>query len=224
MKSQKTELESVEKIQEVIDSLDINYMKHESARESFVEFEYQSTRGLMALDDGVIKPNYHSGIDGQPTSHAGAGLPDIECFYHSFNMVCEVTLLSNEQQWKAEGTSVPDHFENFIRKNQKNKNFCIFVAPQIHQRTTRTFYQNNQWSENEFGRTIPLTISQFIEILETLKKIRSKKPAKGISHEKMEILYQKIIDSMSLFPKGRFLEWRNNIQSILNKWKQTVIV
>ncbi len=220
-KVQITELESSEKILEVINSLEMDFLKHDSLRKAPVELEYQTTRGLMALDDGDIKPNYPKGIDGQPTSHAGGGIPDIECFYEKFNMVCEVTLLNSQDQWKAEGTSVPEHFEQFIKKHKKEKNFCLFIAPKLHERTVRTFYQNNLWPEEKFGRTIPITITQFQRILKTLENLKIKN--KGITHDEMLVLYQEIIDSIGSFPDGQFVEWAENISSVLDKWIQEII-
>ena len=198
-------------------------MTNESARKPPVELEYQTTRGLLALNDGDIIPNYPKGVDGEPTSHAGGGKPDIECFYEDYDMVCEVTLLTTQAQWKAESISVPDHFEKFIKENKKQKNFCLFIAPQLHDRTIRTFYTNNQWEEKKFGRTVPLTISQFKQILETLKKLRELQKPRGITHEEMGIFYQRVTDSLSNFSGGKFLEWRNNIQTILDKWIQEII-
>ena len=46
-----------------------------------------------------------------------------------------------------------------------------------------TFYTYNTWTEKEFGKTIPLTISQFQQILATLKKLREAKKPKGITHK-----------------------------------------
>ena len=220
---QTKELESSEQIAEIITSLDIKYMTNESARKPPVELEYQTTRGLLALNDGDIIPNYPKGVDGEPTSHAGGGKPDIECFYEDYDMVCEVTLLKTQDQWKAESISVPDHFEKFIKENKKQKNFCLFIAPQLHDRTIRTFYTNNQWEEKKFGRTVPLTISQFKQILETLKKLRELQKPRGITHKEMGIFYQRVTDSLSNFSGGKFLEWRNNIQVILDKWIQEII-
>ena len=176
---------------------------------------------MIALDDGQIEPNYPKGDDGQPISHAPGGGADIECFYDKFNMICEVTLLTNQEQWKREYTAITEHFEDFIEKNKKNKNILLFIAPSIHDRTAKQFYTNNQWDEKVFGRAIPITISQFIEILKTLKFIRERKSSDKITHEQILVLYQMIIDSMKNF---MYKEWRQNIQSIIDKWIQEILV
>ena len=222
LKIQTKELESSEQIAEIITSLDMNYMTKESARRAPVELEYQTTRGLLALNDGDIMPNYPKGVDGEPTSHAGAGKPDIECFYEDYGMVCEVTLLTSQNQSKAESISVQDHFEKFIKENKKQKNFCLFIAPRLHDRTIKHFYTFNTWDEKEFGRTVPLTISQFQQILETLKKLREAEKPRGITHKEMGIFYQKVSDSMLTFDGGKFFEWSDNIQTILDEWIQEI--
>ena len=130
-------------------------------------------------------------------------------------MICEVTLLTNQEQWKREYTAVTDHLEEFIQKNKKDKNILLFIAPSIHDRTAKQFYTNNQWDEKEFGRIIPITISQFIEILTALKLIREKNSSEKIAHETILELYQRIIDSMNDL---MYREWRQNIQNILDKW------
>ena len=49
---------------------------------------------LHALNDALkIQPNYPVGDDNEPTFTAPANTPDIECFYRSFNAICEVTML-----------------------------------------------------------------------------------------------------------------------------------
>ncbi|GHV81304.1 hypothetical protein AGMMS49944_30950 [Spirochaetia bacterium] len=61
-----------------------------------VELERMVALGLHILNDAIgIKPNYPVGDDNQPTFTAPANKPDIECFYQSFNSICEVTMLSN---------------------------------------------------------------------------------------------------------------------------------
>ena len=97
----------------------------------------------------------------------------------------------------------------------------MFIAPKLHERTVRTFYQNNLWPEEKFGRTIPITITQFQRILKTLENLKIKN--KGITHDEMLVLYQEIIDSIGSFPDGQFVEWAENISSVLDKWIQEII-
>jgi len=63
--------------------------------------------GLHSLNDAIaIVANHPVGDDNEPTSTAPANRPDTECFYNSFNAICEVTLLTNRSQWYNEGQPV----------------------------------------------------------------------------------------------------------------------
>ena len=92
--NQEKELINPKKIDEVIESLQ-NLGRDGSAA---LELEHQTTRGLMALNDGEIAPNYPIGDDGEPLFTAPGGVGDIECFYKKFNLLCEVTMLTNNKQ------------------------------------------------------------------------------------------------------------------------------
>lgn len=87
-----------------------------------VELEKLCTLALNALDDAIsINPNYPVGDDNEPTFSAPANKPDIECYYQNFNAICEVTMLTNRQQWYAEGQPVMRHLRDFENKNQTYK-------------------------------------------------------------------------------------------------------
>ena len=76
--------------------------------------------------------------------------------------------------------------------------------------------------KEQLGLFIQLTISQFKQILETLKKLREATKPRGITHKEMGDFYQRVSDSMLNFSGGKFLEWRENIQSILDEWIQEI--
>jgi hypothetical protein len=106
-----------------------------------VELERIITFGLHILNDTVgIRPNYPVGDDNQPTFTAPANKPDIECFYQSFNSICEVTLLSNRSQWFNEGQPVMRHFRDFETTHCEKQSYCLFIAPKIHRDTGNTFW------------------------------------------------------------------------------------
>src|SRR5699024_7776176 len=108
-----------------------------------LNLEYYVTLSLMALDDAKeIAPNYSVGDDNIPLFTAAGNNPDIECFYSSFNMICEVTLLRGRDQWINEGQPVMRHLRDFEERKNINtmENYCLFIAPIINRDTLNTFW------------------------------------------------------------------------------------
>ena len=166
------EMSHNENLCEVIDSLK-NLKK--SVRKTPLELEFQTARGLMALNDGKIHPNYPLGDDGEPLNTAPGGVADIYCFYEKFNMICEVTMLTTRSQWMMEGTPVPRHLRSFEKEYDKLESFSIFIAPAIHEDTITLFWNYNKYGyQGKVQRIIPIKITQFIEILETLREFKKK--------------------------------------------------
>ena len=107
-----------ENISECVNSLKNIY----KSKNKPIELEKQVTLALMALNDAnQIRPNYPVGDDGEPTFTAPAGVSDIECFYNSFNLICEVTMLTDRTQWYNEGQPVMRHLREFEVKNTEKK-------------------------------------------------------------------------------------------------------
>lgn len=215
---QEHELINVDKISEVIQALK-NLGRDGSAA---LELEHQTTRGLIALDDGIISPNYPIGDDGEPLFTAPGGVGDIECFYEKFNLLCEVTMLTNRQQWQNEGIPVSRHYRQFAEKRNFSETYCLFIAPTLHPDTVEIFYiENRKRSEDKRTKTIPFTISQFIEILELLIKLKQKTPKTQLIHEKLLKLYEKIIFSST--DSNDEIEWRDSVQPSLDSWKEEIL-
>ncbi len=103
--------------------------------------EKLSALGLHALNDALkIQPNYPVGDDNEPTFTAPANTPDIECFYNSFNAICEVTMLRSREQWYNEGQPVMRHLRDFESKYSNKPSYCLFIAPTLHRDTINTFW------------------------------------------------------------------------------------
>ena len=211
-------LTSVENVCTVINNLkELN-----SIGTGALELEYETTRGLIALDNEIeIKPNYPVGDDGQPTNTANGGIGDIECFYEKFNLLCEVTLLTNRQQWMNEGVPVTRHYRDFTEKRTISETYCLFIAPKLHEDTISQYWFENQRSGVKQTKIIPITITQFIEILELLVELKQTNPQYIFKHEKLLKLYKEILDSRINFDDEH--EWRKNIQSILCSWKEEIL-
>jgi len=187
-----------------------------------VELERLITNGLHALNDALeIKPNYPVGDDNSPIFTAPANKPDIECFYKTFNSICEVTLLSNRSQWFNEGQPVMRHFRDFEKKSNNESNYCLFIAPKIHRDTGNTFWISTKYEyEGKKQKIIPLTISQFVEILQFLLKIKKQNKNYTFSHKKISELFDAVIEITETVQKSD--DWLAQIPNTIRKWEETI--
>jgi hypothetical protein len=187
-----------------------------------VELERIITAGLHALNDALeIRPNYPVGDDNLPTFTAPANKPDIECFYKSFNSICEVTLLTNRSQWFNEGQPVMRHFRDFETSHEGKQSYCLFVAPKIHRDTGNTFWVSVKYEyEGQKQKIIPITIQQFTEILQYLLQVKKQKTDFFLSHKKIRELFDAIIYASETTSKVD--DWLTAIPAIINKWGKSI--
>jgi len=178
------------------------------------------TLALNALNDALeIKPNYPVGDDNEPTNTAPAGEPDIECFYQKFNSICEVTLLKDRSQWFNEGQPVMRHLRKFEENNPKKDAYCVFIAPSLHVDTIETFWFSIKHGyRGKSQKIVPLTIQQFIELLEILISMKEKN--NFLSHNKLLDLYNSILNLNKISDSGK---WINSIPKIIDTWKREVL-
>lgn len=176
--------------------------------------EYLSVMGLHALNDAKeIKPNYPVGDDNKPTSTAPGGMADIECFYNSFNMICEVTMLSGRDQWFNEGQPVMRHLRDF--ENLHNDAYCIFIAPTIHTDSAETFHvANTVGYKGSKQKIAPMTIKQFIKLLKILRKLREEN--RQFTHNDLKRLINDVVESANSISNSD--KWIENTQNIFNSW------
>lgn len=179
--------------------------------------EKLSTFGLLALNDAIkIHPNYPVGDDNEPTFTAPAGVPDIECFYASFNSICEVTMLKTRDQWINEGQPVMRHLRDFGDKHSDKPSYCLFIAPSLHRDTINTFWTAIKYEyEGEKQRIVPLTIKQFIVVLNVLVQMKTKQ--QFLKHSELLHLYDQIVNLKDSAKDSR--EWVKLIPSVINTWQ-----
>lgn len=173
---------------------------------------------LNIINDSIlIKPNYPVGDDNEPVFTAPANVPDIECFYKNFDMICEVTMLNSRSQWINEGQPVMRHLRDFEEKREK-ESFCLFVAPQIHRDTLNTFFISVKYEyEGKKQNIIPITISQLIKILEKIKKMRLKN--KNLKSEDLKDILKQCSNVKEI---SSSLLWKEKINDNLKKWCDTL--
>lgn len=178
-----------------------------------LDFEWYCTRALAVLNDALmIEPSFKIGDDGIPTGFR-ANSSDIECLYKDFGMTMEVTLLLGRDQWYAEGQPVMRHLRDFEDKT-KNIAYCLFVAPFIHRDTLNSFWGSNKYSyEGRRQNIIPLTIRQFIRILEIAK---DKIVSNGLNHSSINELLSSISQGIDKFEDSN--EWMNTFNECIDQW------
>jgi len=212
------ESQDISKIQEYMEALK---NIHRSANKKSIELEKLITLALNALNDALeIKPNYPVGDDNEPTFTAPANKPDIECFYEKFNSVCEVTMLTNRSQWYNEGQPVMRHVREFERAHAGKSTYCLFIAPRLHQDTIETFWMAIKYGyKGAIQKIIPLSISQFIRLLESLLKIR--KQGKRFTHDELLNLYEQILSLTDRVAHSE--EWIEQIPETITKWQKSIL-
>ena len=182
--------------------------------------EKLSFLGLSALNDALkIKANYPVGDDNEPTFTAPSNTPDIECYYQNFNAICEVTMLTGRNQWYHEGQPVMRHLRSFENQN-KILSYCIFIAPKLHKDTINTFWTAIKYEyEGKKQNIVPLSISQFTQILEFQVILREKQIR--LTHTLWENLLKNISELRTSCKSSE--EWINSIPSVINDWKNGII-
>jgi len=182
--------------------------------------EKLSSLGLNALNDALrIQPNYPVGDDNEPTFTAPANTPDIECFYKSFNAICEVTMLTGRDQWYNEGQPVMRHLRDFENKYKDKVSYCLFIAPKMHRDTINTFWTAIKYEyEGKTQKIIPLSINDFILLLKILVRIKAEN--KFLKHTEIARLYEEIIGSSKSFTDSS--EWLRNIPSTILSWQKNI--
>ena len=212
------ESQNVSKIEEYINALKTI---HQSSNKKSVELERLSTLALNALNDALeIKPNYPVGDDNEPTFTAPANKPDIECFYEKFNSVCEVTMLTDRSQWYNEGQPVMRHVRDFENSHTDKTTYCLFIAPRLHQDTMETFWMAIKYGyKGTTQRIVPLSITQFIRLLEILLEIR--KEGKQFTHDELLNLYKQILGLTEHVAHSE--EWIERIPETITAWQKSVL-
>ena len=186
-----------------------------------VLLEKLSSLGLQALNDALkISPNYPVGDDNEPTFTAPANTPDIECFYESFNAICEVTMQTGRNQWYNEGQPVMRHLRDFEEKYADKPSYCLFIAPKLHRDTVNTFWTAIKYEyEGRPQKIIPLSINHFVCILKVLLQMKAER--KFLRHAEISRLYDEILDLSNSFNSSN--KWLRSIPNTISSWQKSLI-
>lgn len=205
--------QNVEKVKEYITALENIF----EAEDKPITLEKYVSLGLNALNDALqIKPNYPVGDDNEPTFTAPANIPDIECFYETYNAICEVTMLTGRDQWYNEGQPVMRHLRDFENKDTGKTSYCLFIAPRLHRDTVNTFWTSIKYEyEGRPQKIVPLSIGQFIQLLKALVAIKER--GGFLTHAKLFELYDQIVGKSSTATNAS--EWLDEIPAVIEGWE-----
>ncbi len=214
----KYDLTDISKIDEVVKSL-VNIRKLDL--KPSIALEKYITMALNIINDAKnIKANSLVGDDNKFIFTAPANKPDIECYYDSFNSICEVTMLNGRDQWHNEGQPVMRHFRDFENDSSLNDNYCLFVAPKLHRDTINTFWFSVKYEyEGTKQKIVPFTITQIIDILKVIKEL--KENDKFFSH----LQFQKLLDNIINLKESvnNSDEWLRAIPNTILNFKEEVL-
>jgi len=179
-----------------------------------LDLEWYAARALMVLNDAIeIAPSFNMGDDGIPTGFR-SNTSDIECYYSTFGMTIEATLLLGRDQWYAEGQPVMRHLRDFEDKLESDTAYCIFIAPLIHRDTLNTFWGSNTAGyEGKKQIIIPLTLSQFVAIL----KIAKRKIGEGtLTQQQLKQLFESFAHHIEGVQNPH--DWLVSFPEVIERW------
>lgn len=181
--------------------------------------EWYTSLSLMALDDSIeIKPNIIKADDGLPLFTAGGGLADIECYYKSFNLIVEVTLIKSRSQVPNEVLPVSRHYSDMVEKYSDKPCYCLFLAPVIHRDAMNQFYFFiNKGFEGKALNLIPLTINQYVNVLKIV--LENSANGKLINHNLIEKFLKETLSNLKKEDNSK--EWSNIIDKSIEEWSQS---
>lgn len=211
-----------DKIDEAIKALTdiLTHNKASLAKKYSIELEKWANVALNILNDAMsIRPNAPVGDDNEPIYTAPSGVADIECQYESFISICEVTTLTNRDQWFNEGQPVMRHLRGFENLHADKPGYCLFIAPSLHVDTINTFYMSVKYEyESKPQRIIPITISQLILILQAIKTYLE--TGGKFSHIELKRFYDLCVCLDGISGSG---EWRTHLNNIVQTWTTELI-
>jgi len=163
--AQITELKTFAKYDEVVSVFDD--IKAKDVYDPPLALEWNAWRTMTMMDGGNIRANLSFDDAGNPLSTAPGNNADIVCDYGDFTVTVEVTLMSGNKQYDAEGEPVARHLGDIKSKTGKPA-YCLFVAPTINPSTVSHFYMLHKTNVKHYGGksvVIPIQLDSFVKML-----------------------------------------------------------
>ena len=127
-------------------------------------------------------------------------------------------MLKNRSQWFNEGQPVMRHLRDFEETHENS--YCLFIAPSIHTDTAETFYMANNFGyKGQKQKIAPITISQFVGMLQVLQQMREND--KQFKNADMETLLNAIVESSA--KENDSEQWIAKIPQIVIDWQNSLL-
>ncbi|QGV17955.1 AlwI family type II restriction endonuclease [Lacticaseibacillus paracasei subsp. paracasei] len=177
-------------------------------------FEWASWRAFLAIDGLVNAPDKARGFnvdqDLYPIGNAPGGRPDIVLEYKEFILVVEVTLTETSRQEAAEAEPVRRHVAEIQAKHPEKPVYGLFLAKTIDNNTAEMFRVGLWYDKDDpyFVNIVPMTLTQFIHIMQDFQEIR-------FDNTKVERLVEKC-----LIPRNATVGlWKHEIAHIVDTYQ-----
>lgn len=176
--------------------------------------EVNTWKSLIAIDgEQIVKRNFKIEEDLTPRSFApGVGnTPDMELYKNGYIIIPEVSLMTGVRQWEHEASSVIDHVLRFIEGFKDKQVIGLFLSSKINIRTVwQLFILNKESWVGAPVPVVPLTISQYIEIIKNIYD-------KNLTIDSLKLLFDTILQSATTC--NVYKDWEEQITEKIAQWK-----
>lgn len=189
--------------------------EYENAKDDMPAFlEWVIWRAFLAIDGLKCQPYKARGFavdhDFFPIGNAPGGQPDITLEFDKYVLVAEVTLTTTSRQEAAEAEPVRRHVAQIQEQYVNKPVYGLFLAQQIDNNTAEMFRTGLWYKQNEpkFINIVPMTIAQFIYIMEQYQ-------INSFSNSEIETLIEKcLISRIATVPI-----WKNEIEKTVKNYQ-----
>lgn len=189
--------------------------EYENARDDMPAFlEWVTWRAFLAIDGLKCQPYTARGFnvdhDFFPIGNAPGGRPDVTLEFEKYVLVAEVTLTTTSRQEAAEAEPVRRHVAQIQEQFPNKPVYGLFLAQQIDNNTAEMFRTGLWYKQNEpqFVNIVPMTISQFIYVMEQYQ-------LNTFSNSEIETLIEKcLIPRIATVPI-----WKNEIEKTIKNYQ-----
>lgn len=177
-------------------------------------FEWTTWRAFLAIDGLENAPGNARGFrvdqDLYPSGTAPGGRPDNMFEFKDYILVVEVTLTTSSRQEAAEAEPVRRHVAQIQEEHPDKPVYGLFIAKEIDNNTAEMFRLGMWYSKDDpfFINIVPITINQFISIMEKFEKYK-------FTNDQIERLIEKC-----LIPRNATVTlWKNEIGRVIDNYQ-----